>query len=68
MQVGTAIQDLRVVKNQDVESILFEVPVPIEFQQKEKFKTKCSQELHQVYPDCEVIIEFKSQMSLGYDL
>ena len=70
MRVSTGIQDLRVVKNQGagIESILFQVPVSVEFQKKEKFQTQCSWELQQVYPDCKVIIEFKSQMSIGYYL
>ena len=33
--------------------------------EKEKFQTQCSWGLEQVYPDCKVIIEFKSQMSMG---
>ena len=67
LKISPGIQDLRVVKNQGsgIESILFQVPVSVEFQQKEKFQTQCSWELEQVYPDCKVIIEFKSQMSMG---
>ena len=67
LKISTGIQDLRVVKNQGsgIESILFQVPVSVEFQQKEKFQTQCSWGLEQVYPDCKVIIEFKSQMSMG---
>ena len=65
MQMNESIQDLRVVKNQNIEAILFQVPVPVEFQRKEKFQTKCRQALHRIYPDCQVQIEFKSQMSMG---
>ena len=59
-----AIQDLRIVKNQQIESILFQVPVPVEFNQKDEFKEKCSLELIQKYPNSEIMIEFKSQMSM----
>ena len=65
MNMAKSIQDLRVVKNQSIESILFQVAVPVEFQQKEKFQSQCCQELQQAYPDCQVKIEFKSQMSMG---
>ena len=59
-----AIQDLRIVKNNQIESILFQVPVPVEFNQKDEFKEKCSLELIQKYPNSEIMIEFKSQMSM----
>jgi hypothetical protein len=59
-----AIQDLRIVKNKQIESILFQVPVPIEFNQQDEFKEKCSLELIQKYPNSEIMIEFKSQMSM----
>ena len=64
MKISKTIQDLRVVKNQSVESILFQVPVSVEFNQKEKFRKQCREELQQLYPDCNVMIEFKSQMSM----
>ena len=64
MKISETIQDLRVVKNQAVESILFQVPVSVEFNQKEKFRKQCREELQQLYPDCTVMIEFKSQMSV----
>ena len=59
-----SIQDLRIVKNHHVESILFQVPVPVEFNKQEKFSKKCSEELSKKYPDCKIDIEFKSQMSM----
>ena len=65
MNLPETIQHLRVVKTKEVESILFQVPVSVEFYQKEEFKTKCKQELQQMFPDSNVMIEFKSQMSLG---
>ncbi len=64
MNMSDNIQDLRVVKNKEVEAIFFQVPVSVEFNQKEKFKTKCKQELQQMFPDSNVMIEFKSQMSI----
>jgi len=65
MNLPETIQHLRVVKTKEVESILFQVPVSVEFYQKEEFKTKCKQELQQMFPDSNVMIEFKSQMSIG---
>jgi len=59
-----AIQDLRIVKNQKIESILFQVPVPVEFSQIDEFKEKCSSELIHKYPNSEIMIEFKSQISM----
>ena len=40
--LGNSIQDLRIVKNHQIESILFQVPVSVEFNQKDEFKEKCS--------------------------
>ena len=59
-----SIQDLRIVKNHHVESILFQVPVPVEFNKQEQFSKKCSEDLGYKYPDCKIDIEFKSQMSM----
>jgi cation diffusion facilitator family transporter len=60
-----SIQDLRIVKNHHVESILFQIPVPVEFNKQEKFSKKCSEDLGDKYPGCKIDIEFKSQMSMG---
>ncbi len=60
-----SIQDLRIVKNHHVESIMFQVPVPVEFNMQGKFSKKCSEDLSNKYPDCKIDIEFKSQMSMG---
>ena len=59
-----SIQDLRIVKNHHMESILFQVPVPVEFNKQEQFSKKCSEDLGNKYPDCKIDIEFKSQMSM----
>ena len=64
IDIKTNIQDLRIVKNQGIESIFFQIPVSFEFQDKEKFKTLCNRDFHQMYPDCKVTIEFKSQMTI----
>ena len=58
------IQDLRIVKNNQIESILFQVPVPVEFVKTDEFKKKCSSDLIHQYPNSEIMIEFKSQMSM----
>ena len=58
------IQDLRIVKNNQIESILFEVPVSVEFNKKAEFKKQCSLDLIHQYPDCRIVIEYKSQMNI----
>ena len=58
------VQDLRIVKNQDVESILFEVPHPVEFKEQENFRKICSLDLQTRYSNCNIIIVFKSQMTM----
>ncbi len=60
----TDIQDLRIVKNHKVESILFQIPVPMKFKEKDNFRKRCSEELINKYPDCNIIIEYKSQMTM----
>ena len=65
MNMAETIQDFRLVKNQGVESILFQVPVSVEFHQKKQFRTLCSRKLQELYPDCQVMIEYKNQMSMG---
>ena len=65
MNMTETIQDFRVVKNHGIESILFQIPVSVEFSKNEQFRTLCERELHQMYPDCKVMIEFKNQMSMG---
>jgi divalent metal cation (Fe/Co/Zn/Cd) transporter len=64
MDIKTNIQDLRIVKNQGIESIFFQIPVSVEFQEKEKFKALCNRGFQQLYPECKVTIEFKSQMTM----
>ena len=56
-------QDLRIVKNRKMESILFQVPLPMGYNGQKEFRKKCSKELKNKYPDCHIIIEFKSQMT-----
>ena len=58
------IQDLRVVNNNQIESILFQVPILPDFNQKEEFNRQCSLDLKNQYPNCKIIIEYKSQMSI----
>ena len=64
MDIKSNFQDLRIVKNQDIESIFFQIPVSVEFQEKEKFKALCNRGFQQLYPECKVTIEFKSQMTM----
>ena len=64
MDIKSNFQDLRIVKNQGIESIFFQIPVSVEFQEKEKFKALCNRDFQQLYPECKVMIEFKSQMTM----
>lgn len=61
--LGEDFQDLRIVKNHQIESILFQVPVSVGFNKKDEFRENCSSDLIQQYPHSEIMIEFKSQMS-----
>ena len=58
------IQDLRIVKHHQIESILFQVPISVEFNKREEFNRQCSLDLTNQYPDCKIIIEYKSQMTI----
>ena len=57
------VQDLRIVGEDPVESILFELPVPPDCYQKEEIEASIRKALDQEYLKAAVIIEFKSQMS-----
>ncbi len=58
-----SIQDLRIVGEDPVEAILFELPVPADCHQKIDIKSALHQTLSDEYPRAGVIIEFKSQMT-----
>ena len=64
MEINASIQDLRIMNDQGVKSIHFQIPVSVEFQQKEQFQRQCMQDLEKNYPNCQVFIEFKSQMTM----
>jgi len=57
------IQDLRIVGEDPVESILFELPVPADCSRKTVLENILRQALAEVFPRAAVIIEFKSQMT-----
>ena len=58
-----AVQDLRIVGEDPVESILFELPVPPDCEQKEAMEASIREALSLAYERAAVIIEFKSQMT-----
>ena len=62
--LDSEIQDLRIVKNHQIESILFQVPISVEFNKKEEFNKQCSLDLIHQYPESKILIEYKSQMSI----
>jgi cation diffusion facilitator family transporter len=57
------LQDLRVVGENPVEAILFELPVPPDCYQKDEIEKAIREALEKEYPRAGVIIEFKSQMT-----
>ncbi len=58
-----SLQDLRIVGENPVEAILFELPVPPDCHQKTDIESALRNALAEVYPRAGVIIEFKSQMT-----
>lgn len=57
------VQDLRVVGDDPVESILFELPVPPDCEQQDEIEASIKEALSLAYDRANVIIEFKSQMT-----
>lgn len=57
------LQDLRIVGEDPVESILFELTVPPDCFQKEEIENSVRSALEQAYPKAAVLIEFKAQMT-----
>jgi len=57
------VQDLRIVGDDPVESILFELPVPADCEKQDEIEASIRDALALVYERAAVIIEFKSQMT-----
>ncbi len=57
------LQDLRIVGEEPVEAILFELPVPADCHQKVAIEASLHEALRAVYPRAGMIIEFKAQMT-----
>ncbi len=57
------IQDLRIVGENPVEAVLFELPVTPDCHQKAEIESALRKALAEEYPRAGVIIEFKSQMT-----
>ncbi|NQV51469.1 MAG: cation transporter [Candidatus Marinimicrobia bacterium] len=57
------VQDLRIVGEKPVESILFELTVPPDCFQKEEIESSIRNALKQEYSKAAVLIEFKAQMT-----
>ncbi len=57
------VQDLRIVGEDPVESILFELPVPADCEKKDEIEASIREALALAYERAAVIIEFKSQMT-----
>lgn len=57
------LQDLRVVGNDPVEAILFELPVPPDCKRKDEIDAALRSKLTESFPRAGIIFEFKSQMT-----
>jgi len=58
-----SLQDLRIVGEKPVESILFELPVPPDCEKKDELDEALREALSESHPRAAVIFEFKSQMT-----
>jgi cation diffusion facilitator family transporter len=58
-----SVQDLRIVGEEPVESILFELPVPADCQQKDEMESAIRASLSKTHERAIVLIEFKAQMT-----
>ncbi len=55
-------QDLRVMGVDDISSIMFEIPLPAEYNKQSDLESELNKSLLNVYSDCEIKIEFKNQI------
>ncbi|MBC8191431.1 MAG: cation diffusion facilitator family transporter [Candidatus Marinimicrobia bacterium] len=60
---GFSVQDLRIVGEDPVESILFELPVPADCFQQDEMEEAIRKALEEAHERAAVIIEFKAQMT-----
>ena len=60
----TEIQDLRLIKGNGVESILFEIPTPVEYKDQDNLEKKLVSVLSEGFPNTEVEIKFKPQITI----
>ena len=60
---GFSVQDLRIVGEGPVESILFELPVPADCSQQDEMEAAIRKALEVAHERAAVIIEFKAQMT-----
>jgi len=63
LDLEIAVQDLRLVGEDPVESILFELPVPADCEQQDEIEASIREALALAYSKTAVIFEFKSQMT-----
>jgi cation diffusion facilitator family transporter len=61
--VEFGVQDLRVIGDDPVEAILFELPVPPDFEQTEEVDESLRVALEKTFPKAGVVFKFKSQMT-----
>ena len=61
LDLNTSVQDLRVVGLHEVESILFEIPVPTDYARGDEVERKVRAVLADAFPRAAVIMELKTQ-------
>ena len=57
------VQDLRFVEDVEVESILFQVPIPLNYKEEIKLEDCIRKKLEEAYPKSEIRIDFVAQLA-----
>ena len=61
--VNCSIQDVRIVGTSKVESILFQVAIPVHFKQTDLVESEVRKSLSNIFPEAIVIMEFKYRLT-----
>ena len=61
--ISDVVQDLRIVRNDKVESILFEIPVSTDFDNEEPLDNHVKNSLKAKYPEASIVVDFKKKFN-----
>ena len=61
--ITDVVHDLRIVKNDNVESILFEIPTSTDFDEQESLDDKVKKSLLENYPTASIVVDFKKKFN-----